>query len=492
MKIIRVLPIFLIAYFVCFMALAQSEKVESSLSAVVTVAVEKVQPVGKVILGFRGSVSEEAYERSLKLTNAVGSGSGFIVERNGKKYVVTNAHVVESAADERGSIYVYAYNRKKYEVKLLGGDSFYDVAVLEFIDNPGSELTSLAFAEKLPKIAERVYAIGNPLGDYPHTVTDGIISALNRTRGGLTGKFGYLQTTATMIWGNSGGPLINENAEVVGINSQIGFANGPDGNTYLQQQLNFSLEPLLSSRIVNEIIDNGAFKRAYLGLEIAQRHLIERTQRGYAIGRSITPKPIILDLVSGSDAAAKLGEYKGWSILQINGRDVESAEDALGELERVLPGADCKLKVSNNTRTNEITIKSGTLDNNKLEQIANHVLAKNKDITIDRSSAQLKLFLPTTPQSKQFNWASPSVETPPASKTGQSFFVIGGGMAGNNNSDVWRITTINDLGALLKIYGMRGGIEYFVTDNPSNTRGVRKLTQNFSGEDEVFQYTLWY
>ena len=109
------------------------------------------------------------------------------------------------------------------------------------------------------------------MGSYPYSVTDGIISAKNRARGGLTGKFGFLQHTATIIWGNSGGPLINEKGEVVGVNSQIAFATAPDGSQVLQQQINFSLEPKITERLINEVLNNnGRVKRSYIGLEVAQ------------------------------------------------------------------------------------------------------------------------------------------------------------------------------------------------------------------------------
>ncbi len=238
-----------------------SDRIENALPAVVTVTVEKALPIGKVLMGFRGNIVQEAYEKSLQLTDALSSGSGFVIEKNGKRYVITNAHVVESASDEPGSIYVYSYNQTKYEVKVVGGDSFYDVAVLEFVTTPGRELSSLTFAKELPRIASKVYAIGNPLGEYPYTVTDGIVSAVNRSRGGSTGKYGFIQSTATIIWGNSGGPLVNEAGQVVGINSQIAFADAGNGSAYLMQQINFALESVLSQRLVDEIIAKGKVSR---------------------------------------------------------------------------------------------------------------------------------------------------------------------------------------------------------------------------------------
>ena len=140
-----------------------SDMLEKAISGVVTVAVYETE-IGKRSMGFRGAASEMAYTKMLDLTGAQGSGSGFLVKKNGKNYVVTNAHVVEEASDKSGSLYVYSINRKKYEAKLIGGDSFYDIAVLELLNNPGNEMQTLNFRTSEARIGENVFAIGNPLG----------------------------------------------------------------------------------------------------------------------------------------------------------------------------------------------------------------------------------------------------------------------------------------------------------------------------------------
>ncbi|MEI6050972.1 MAG: trypsin-like peptidase domain-containing protein, partial [Bacteroidota bacterium] len=200
-----------------------SDVIEKSLPAVVTIAIYKTQD-DKQLLGFKGQPSDVAYEKALDITGAEGSGSGFVIEKAGKKYVVTNAHVIDNASAMRGSLYAYSINQKKYEMKVVGGDIIFDIAVLEFSTPPGTELGVLAFETAEPRVGETVYAIGNPLAEFPYSVVDGIISAKNRTTktgSVFQGKFGYIQTTATLIWGNSGGPLINTKGNVIGINSQL-------------------------------------------------------------------------------------------------------------------------------------------------------------------------------------------------------------------------------------------------------------------------------
>jgi len=472
-----------ILLFICFSlfgpinsnAQSVSDQIENSLSAVVTVTVEKTLPVGKVLMGFRGVIVEEAYAKSLVLTNAVSSGSGFVVEKNGKKYIVTNAHVVESASDESGSLYVYSYNRKKYEVKIVGGDSFYDVAVLEFVTPPGKEFSSLVFANKIPQIASRVYAIGNPLGEYPYTVTDGIISAVNRVRDGVTGKYGFIQSTATIIWGNSGGPLINESGQVVGINSQIAFANSPDGSVLLMQQINFSLEPILAQRIVSDIIEKGKLSRAYLGVEFKQRSQIIKTSQGLTTGALIDNSPILSSLLKGTDASTKLSNYIGWGLTKVNANEIRNMEEAFGEFEKIKPNSQVRLTLTNGTTIKEVSVTTTELKPANLEELAVTVLQKIPNLLVDSNSPQVKIY---------------TQNTKGMSNQSTGYYLVGGGSVASD--DLWRVTTLSDLGALLRIYGLRGGVEYMITSESNFKQEPQTINHFFSDRNDVFQTMLWY
>lgn len=445
-----------------------SDRVENSLPAVVTVTIEKALPIGKVLMGFRGNIVNEAYEKSLELTDALSSGSGFVIEKNKKKYVITNAHVVESASDEPGSIFVYSYNQTKYEVKVVGGDSFYDVAVLEFVNPPGKELSSLSFAKEMPKIASKVYAIGNPLGEYPYTVTDGIVSAVNRNRDGATGKYGFIQSTATIIWGNSGGPLINESGQVVGINSQIAFADGGDGSAYLMQQINFALEPLLSQRLVDEIIAKGKVSRTHIGVEFSQRNELVPTYQGMVIGRQLDKLPVLSGLISGSDAYIKLAEYVGWALSTINGVKIRNLEEALGEFENIKPNAKVKLTLTDGQISKEITLNTTELNSEHLENLAVSVLNRMPEYVVDANSVQPKLM----------------------GKNGHraSYYLLGGG----HTSDLWRVSTMADVGALLRIYGLNGGLQYILVPSANINQEPQVLNQYFGNNNRQLQTMLWY
>jgi S1-C subfamily serine protease len=147
------------------------------------------------------------------------SGSGFLIEQNG--YLITNAHVISESL----IIKVQTFDGKIYDAKVIGTNSEVDIAVLKI---EGS-FQKLEFADSNKvQIGEKVIAIGNPLG-LSFTVTEGIVSATKRT--GPNSLSAYIQTDVTLNPGNSGGPLINKEGKVIGINNfkvggaeSLGFA----------------------------------------------------------------------------------------------------------------------------------------------------------------------------------------------------------------------------------------------------------------------------
>lgn len=449
-----------------------SQNIEQALEGVVTVSVDKTIPIGKVLMGFRGTFSQEAYEKSLDLSDALSSGSGFVIEKSGKKYIVTNAHVVESASDEKGSIFVYSFNRKKYEVRVVGGDSFYDIAVLEFVNPPGNELRPLKFEKDIPKIATKVFALGNPLGEFPNTVTDGIVSAVNRSRDGVTGKFGFIQTTATLIWGNSGGPLVNEQGGVVGVNSQIQFHSLEDGSNFLMQQINFSLESPLTEKIVNSIIEKGKLSRAYLGIELSQSNRILKTKQGLIIGELLNPLPILTGLTDNSNGSAALDKYIGFAVQQINGISVQNLEEALGEFEKIRPATEVILTLTDGTSTKTVSFMTEELNPHHLEQLALNSLEQLPNLSVDANSPQVKIY---------------ASDNKKAMNQRVGYYLVGGG----SDDNLWRVTGMSDLGALIRIYGLQGGVDYVMV-NENYPDDVQAVSYIFSDNSDEFTRKLWY
>lgn len=465
-------------------AQANSDMLERVLSSVVTVAVYKSE-VTKQILGFRGG-SDVAYDQELDLSNSTGSGSGFVIEKNGKKYIITNAHVVEDASTDKGSIYIYTINRSKYEVKILGGDSFYDIAVLEFVDKPGTEITTLKIRTTEPRIGEPVFAIGNPLGEYPYTISDGIISAKNRVRGGTTGKFGFLQTTATVIWGNSGGPLVDSKGELVGINSQIAFAQSND-MTLWQPQINFALEAILSNRLIDEIINNnGRVKRAFIGVEVSQRYeqvfdLVTFTQQ-WQLKDEV---PVISGVMRSSPAFSALSDKVGAILLKVNGVEVRNIQEALGEFEKAKPGENLSLLIRHNNTEQKVDFKTQDLNAQRNEQIARFVMENEDRVSIVFENNQVVLNIGR-------EYADKNVNTKKTTSQVDSYQVLTVGMSEDNYNVLWRLNSMSDLGAALRLTGLYGFYDIFVLDKKNPKAEPEKYRINLTESEEIRKLTLWY
>lgn len=475
-----------------------SDVLENVLTSVVTVSVEKTSET-KQILGFRGE-SDVAYEKILDLSNSKGSGSGFVIEKNGKKYVVTNAHVIEDAEETAGSIFIYTINRTKYEAKVIGGDSFYDIAVLEFVNTPGTEVKPITFAAKEPRIGEQVYAIGNPLGEYPYTVSEGIISAKNRVRDGLTGKFGFLQTTATVIWGNSGGPLVNKTGQVVGINSQIAFAKNGDESLW-QPQINFALEGILSSRLVNDIIsNNGRVKRAYFGIELTQESVYNEysttTKNGWEVRDSL---PILTGVIAGSPAESLLKDKIGYQLVKIGNTLVRNTEEALGEFEAAKPGVPLKLTLQKNGTTEVVEITGIELTPAQNEAIANYALGKfdNFKIVLLEQTPYISFFDPelgvdgTNAQSKSSDVKGEKIRGDEI--VSGTWEITAAGYEETGFSSVWRIKTLSDLGAALRLTASLGAVDLYLVRKGGRTEDMQSKRISFSGSNEYsWLKRLWY
>lgn len=469
-----------------------SDMLERSLGSVVTVAITESEDMDEVLLGVKGGESNVAYEKALDLSNFNACGSGFVIERNGEKYIVTNAHVVAAAKPGEGNLVAFSINRNRYEMQITGGDSFYDLALLEFITPPGDELTVMDFRKDEIRIGEQVYAIGNPEGDFPYSVSDGIISAKNRVRDAApVGRLGFLQSTATVFQGNSGGPLIDSKGRVVGINSQL-YATDFEGNVVILPQINFALEASVAEKIIYDILaHDGMVQRPFLGLEFSQTF----EENGYGGGMWIAADslPVITGVIPGSPAFGHAEVLKGAIVFAINGSMINGINQIQEEFEKLHPDQDVTLTILSNGLKQDIVIHSQLLDQPKLNSICRYFFEIENGSTLSIGLDNEVIFKTGSGTSKiQNEGYSTKKSSGLFSASNQEKVIIAAGLDdGEGSSMMWRINNLSDLGAALRLCGPYGVISLRLIDR--NSPGKQSETYNLSfTNDYKLKRTLWY
>lgn len=239
--------------------------------------------------------------------NFRGMGSGAIINAE-KGYVITNNHVIKNA----DKIIIKLEDGREFKAKLVGADPLSDVALIQ-IEDP-KNLTEIKFADsdKL-RVGDFSVAIGNPFG-LGQTVTSGIISALGRSTGNTDeGYENYIQTDAAVNQGNSGGPLINLNGELIGINTAIISPSGGNAG------IDFAIPSNMASNLVQQIIEFGEVKRGMLGIkggelnaDLAKEFNINAQQGAF------------VSEVLPNSAASKAGLKAGDVIIALNGQRLRS------------------------------------------------------------------------------------------------------------------------------------------------------------------------
>ena len=260
-------------------------------------------------------------------TNGGGTGSGSIFKTTSTfSYVVTNNHVIESAAGGSGTITVELDNGDQAVATIVGREPNYDLAVLKI--NKGNLPTIEIGDSSQIQIGDQVIAFGSPLG-LDHTVTSGIVSSLNRpvvTSGGSNTTESYvdaIQTDAAINPGNSGGPLTDSLGRMIGINAAtatLGSVSGQSGSI----GLGFAIPMNQASRVMNEIIANGKATRPVLGVFFDQSFT---AGKGAKIS-SLTP----------NEGAQKAGIPAGAIITSINGIRITDYVSAIVRIRSFAPG----------------------------------------------------------------------------------------------------------------------------------------------------------
>jgi putative serine protease PepD len=198
------------------------------------------------------------------------TGSGFVLDREG--HVVTNNHVVASAAEDDGPIVVIDHEGERHDATVVGRSAVYDLAVLEVQDGQGLEPAALG-ASKALHVGDSVIAFGAPLG-LSQTVTSGIVSALDRpvtTSGESDDESSYInavQTDAAINPGNSGGPLVDLHGQVVGVNSAIATTGSSGAGEAGNIGVGFAIPIEQVVTTVDQILRTGKAEYPVIGAQV--------------------------------------------------------------------------------------------------------------------------------------------------------------------------------------------------------------------------------
>lgn len=258
-------------------------------------------------------------------------GSGVIVSEDG--YIVTNAHVIEKA-DE---ITVAFNDGRKSRAKVIGTDPDSDLAVIKVEMNG---LTPLAFRKAPIEVGDVALAIGNPFG-VGQTVTQGIISATDRTGLGVNKFEDFIQTDAAINPGNSGGALVDAYGELVGINTVIFSRSGGS------MGIGFAIPTALVEQVMNALIQDGRVRRGWLGIEV-QSQLRDPTQLETSTGVEV------LNVIPGSPSA-KSGLQVGDVILSIDGVEMKDANTLIQYVARKSPDTILNAQVLRQNGSQQVT-----------------------------------------------------------------------------------------------------------------------------------------
>ena len=266
---------------------------------------EKVTPavVNIEIVGTRRS----AWPRGRTMQSR-GSGAGVVIDAS-EGHVVTNHHVIDGA-DE---ITVVLEDRRSFEAELVGSDSATDIALLR-IDAEGLQALALGDSEELA-VGDFVVAVGNPF-ELGHTVTSGIVSALGRGGFSRQGYEDFIQTDAAINRGNSGGPLVDLDGHLVGINSSIITPSGANAG------VGFAVPSNIVKVVTSQLLEHGEVRRGQLGVMIANL----RPEDADALGLDSVSGALVSEVMSDTPAD-DAGIEPGDVIVSLDGKEVTDSRD---------------------------------------------------------------------------------------------------------------------------------------------------------------------
>lgn len=331
------------------------------------IVVNNTDTVGWVT-GAAAKASPSVVTVDVSSSNGAGNGSGVFISSDG--YILTNTHVLTlDGSASSVSIEVKTYDGHVYSAKVIGTDPINDLAVIKVSTN--AIFTPIVFADSAKlNVGDRVVAIGAPLG-LANTVTEGIVSALNRTisvasaaapensqsgQGGLQFFNGngqavnlrVIQTDAAINPGNSGGALVDEQGRLIGINVAIasaGNSSGQSGNI----GVGFAIPANVAARISKEIIKTGKASHALLGAAVSDS---VSSSKGFSVGAEVKQ-------ITAGGAADKAGVKVGDVVVKFNGDPISTAGELTAAVRQQPAGAEATVELLRNGKTITLNVVLG-------------------------------------------------------------------------------------------------------------------------------------
>lgn len=279
----------------------------------------------------------------------VGAGTGFIITSDG--LILTNKHVVST---DNAEYTVVMNDGEKYDAKVIDTDPFNDIALVK-IEAKDLIPVELGDSDTL-KLGQRVIAIGNALGQYQNTVTEGVISGLARTitAGDSTGQSetleNIIQTDAAINFGNSGGPLINLAGQVIGVNTAMSSQG---------ELIGFAIPINQVKQAIESVQKNGKIVRPYLGVRyvIINKDIADKNKLSVDYGALIVSGSTSSELavVPGSPAD-KAGLVENDIILEFNGQKIDQDHSLAGQIQKYNVGDIITLKILHTGTEKEVKV----------------------------------------------------------------------------------------------------------------------------------------
>lgn len=313
------------------------------------------------------NMPQDRVERSL--------GSGVIISKDG--YIVTNNHVIDGA--DKILVSLPNNSKKEFEATIIGKDPRSDLAVIKIKGN-NLPTAKLGNSDNL-MVGDIVFAIGNPFG-VGESVTQGIISALNKTEMGINDYENFIQTDASINPGNSGGALVDSRGAVIGINTAILSRTG--GN----HGIGFAIPSDMVKKITKTLIEKGAVERGYLGIAIQD---VSENLANLYNGKN---GAVIVSIEEGG-AAQKAG-LKIWDLITaVNNKPISGASDLKNTIGSLSPNETATIAYMRDKKEYSVKIKLGKAKDEafvaaKTSESAPNEKTSNYGLSVENITTQMR------------------------------------------------------------------------------------------------------